>query len=121
MTDKITINCYNLLVLLQFITVTQAILSAGKQLQQLTIGEEDKDVVRPKILRSNLLKKLILTASSASVIGNAAKMLSSLNKDSAAQGDLTNLIMVSDGQYPQVCALHKEFVPKLCFLLGFML
>lgn len=96
---------------MQFLSVIQAILSAGKQLQQLNIREEENNV-----LRSTLLKKLILTASSASVIGNAAKMLSSLNKESADQGDLTNLISASEGQFPEVC-----LVLLICFLFGFIL
>ncbi|XP_027365936.1 DNA mismatch repair protein MSH3 isoform X4 [Abrus precatorius] len=88
----------------EFVAVIQAILSAGKQLQQLNIGEGNNNS-----LCSNLLKKLILTASSGSVIGNAAKMLSSLNKDSADQGDLTNLIIASDGQFPEVIRARKAF------------
>ncbi|XP_061369548.1 DNA mismatch repair protein MSH3 isoform X2 [Gastrolobium bilobum] len=88
----------------EFIAVIQAILSAGKLLQQLNVGEGHNTT-----LRSNLLKKLILTASSASVIGNAAKMLSSLNKDCADQGDLTNLIIASEGQFPEVIRTRKAF------------
>lgn len=88
----------------EFIAVIQAILSAGKQLQQLSIGEGDKNA-----LRSNLLKKLILIASSDSVIDNAAKMLSSLNKDSADQGDLTKLIIALEGQFPEVSRAQKAF------------
>ncbi|CAL0315995.1 unnamed protein product [Lupinus luteus] len=88
----------------EFVTVIQAILSAGKQLQQLNIAEDDNNT-----LHSNLLKKLILTATSASVIGNAAKMLSSLNTDSADPGDLTNLIVASEGQFPEVVTARKNF------------
>ncbi|RDY00527.1 DNA mismatch repair protein MSH3, partial [Mucuna pruriens] len=88
----------------EFVAVIQAILSAGKQLQQLNIGEGNNNT-----LRSNLLKKLILTASSGSVIGNAAKMLSSLNKDPADQGDLTKLIIASEGQFPEVVRTRKAF------------
>ncbi|KAK7343678.1 hypothetical protein VNO77_12606 [Canavalia gladiata] len=86
----------------EFVAVIQAILSAGKQLQQLNIGEGN-------MFHSNLLKKLILTASSGSVIGNAAKMLSSLNKDSADQGDLPNLVIASEGQFPEVTRARKAF------------
>ncbi|OIW12510.1 hypothetical protein TanjilG_04674 [Lupinus angustifolius] len=90
----------------EFVTVIQAILSAAKQLQQLSIGEDEDD---NNTLHSNLLKKLILTASSASVIGNAAKMLSSLNTGFADQGDLTNLIIASEGQFPEVVRARKNF------------
>lgn len=108
----------NLFVYIQFVAVIQAILSAGKQLQQLNIGEGNNNTLRP-----NLLKKLILTASSDSVIGNAAKMLSSLNIDSADLGDLTKLIIASEGQFPEVCQclLHeKNYIlqfPSLYFYL----
>lgn len=110
------IDCWNYIVLLQFVTVIQAISSAGKQLQQLNIGEEDNEK-----LHSNLLKKLILTASSASVMGSAAKMLSFINKESADQGDMTNLIIASDGRFSEVYALHKDFCIKLFFFLHFRL
>lgn len=89
----------------EFVAIIQAILSAGKRLQQLNIGEGDDN----NKLRSDLLKKLISTASSASVIGNAAKMLSSLNKDSADQGDLTNMIIATEGQFPEVITAQKDF------------
>ncbi|KAK7357346.1 hypothetical protein VNO80_16630 [Phaseolus coccineus] len=88
----------------EFVAVIQAILSAGKQLQQLNIGEGNNNK-----LRSNLLKKLVLTASSDSTIANAAKMLSSLNIDSADQGDLTKLITASEGQFPEVIRARKDF------------
>lgn len=108
----------NLFVYIQFVAVIQAILSAGKQLQQLNIGEGNNNTLRP-----NLLKKLILTASSDSVIGNAAKMLSSLNIDSADLGDLTKLIIASEGQFPEVCQCllrEKNYIlqfPSLYFYL----
>ncbi|KAK7279964.1 hypothetical protein RJT34_25026 [Clitoria ternatea] len=89
----------------EFVAVIQAVLSAGKQLQQLNIREGNNN----NTLRSNLLKRLILTASSASVIGNAAKLLSSLNKDSADEGDVTNLIIASEGQFPEVIRARKAF------------
>ncbi|BAT94198.1 hypothetical protein LR48_Vigan02g212900 [Vigna angularis] len=88
----------------EFVAVIQAIFSAGKQLQQLNIGEGNNNT-----LRSNLLKRLILTASSDSVIANAAKMLSSLNIESADQGDLTKLITASEGQFPEVIKARKDF------------
>ncbi|XP_072072225.1 DNA mismatch repair protein MSH3 [Arachis hypogaea] len=88
----------------EFVAVIQAILSAGKQLQQLNIREEENNN-----LRSNLLRRLILSASSDSVIANATKMLSSLNKESADQGDLTNLIIASEAQFPEVTRARKAF------------
>lgn len=90
--------------MIQFIAVIQAILYSGKQLQQLHNDEEEEEgdgKFRGKIVRSELLRKLILTASSPSVIRNAAKLLSSLNKEAADQRDQQNLI-ISDGQFPEV-------------------
>ncbi|CAI8604502.1 unnamed protein product [Vicia faba] len=92
----------------EFISIIQAILSAGKRLQQLNIGEGDNNNNNNK-LYSGLLKKLISTASSANVIGKAAKLLSSLNKDSAYQGDLTNMIVATEGQFPEVFTARKAF------------
>ncbi|KAI5400496.1 Mismatch repair protein msh3, partial [Lathyrus oleraceus] len=103
----------------EFISIIQAILSAGKRLQQLNIGEGDND--NNKKLYSGLLKKLISTASSANVIGKAAKMLSSLNKDSANKGDLTNMIVSTEGQFPEVFTARKAFqmaVEQLDPLIG---
>lgn len=86
----------------------QAILYAGKQLQQLQqlqIEEEgSKENLRGKTVRSDLLRKLICTASSSTVIGNAARLLSTLNKEAADKQDLPNLI-ISDGQFPEVCTM----------------
>ena len=94
----------------KFIAVIQAILYAGKQLQQLHIEDEDNsNNMRAKTVHSGLLRKLILTASSSSVIGNAAKMLSTLNKEAADENDLQNLIIISNGQFPEVC-YYKGFI-----------
>lgn len=82
----------------------QAIILAGKQLQQLHIEQENsEDLLRVKSIHSELLRKLILTASSSNVIGSAAKFLSTLNKDAADQRNLPNLFIISDGQFPVVC------------------
>lgn len=92
--------------LVKFVVVIQVILYAGKQLQQLHIEEEDGDQnLRVKTVHSELLRKLILAASSFSVIENAAKLLSTLNKEAAEQGDLSNLIIISNGRYPEVCIM----------------
>ncbi|XP_059629291.1 DNA mismatch repair protein MSH3 isoform X2 [Cornus florida] len=91
----------------EFVSVIQAILVAGKQLQQLHIEEEDKSKNTPmKTVRSVLLRRLILTASSSSVIGKAGKLLSTLNKEAAAQGDLQNLFIISSGQFPEVARVR---------------
>ncbi|KAK6250568.1 DNA mismatch repair protein MutS [Theobroma cacao] len=110
----------------EFIAVIQAILSAGKQLQRLHIDEEHEDncskKVRVGIVQSALLKRLILTASSSNVLGNAAKLLSFLNKEAADKGDLTNLIIISNNQFPEVARarkavqLAKEKLDNLIFL-----
>ncbi|XP_024028652.1 DNA mismatch repair protein MSH3 isoform X2 [Morus notabilis] len=96
----------------EFIAVIQAILYAGKQLQQLHNEEEEEEEegdgkFRAKIVRSELLRKLILTASSPTVIRNAAKLLSSLNNEAADQRDLQNLI-ISNGQFPEVAEARKK-------------
>ncbi|XP_030536580.1 DNA mismatch repair protein MSH3 [Rhodamnia argentea] len=93
----------------EFIAVMQAILHSGKQLQRLHMEEEfNNDVLDLKSVRSVLLRKLILTASSSSMISNAAKLLSVLNKEAAEKGDLSNLIVISDGQFPEVTAARKS-------------
>ena len=90
--------------MVQFISVMQAILFAGKQLQQLHIEEKDVNKrVQSRTLHSGLLRKLILTASSSGVIANAAKLLSTLNKEAADKGNLPNLFIISSGEFPEVC------------------
>lgn len=82
----------------------QAILLAGKQLQRLHIEDKDVDVNgQSRSVQSVLLRKLILTASSSGVIGNSAKLLSTLKKEAADKGDLPNLFIISSGQFPEVC------------------
>lgn len=53
-------------------------------------------------MHSILLRKMILTASSSSVINTAARLLSALNKEAADQRDLLNLFVVADGRFPEV-------------------
>lgn len=90
--------------MVQFISVVQAILLAGKQLQQLHIEEDNVNKrVQSGTVHSVLLKKLILTASSSGIIANAAKLLSTLNKEAADKGDLPNLFIISSGEFPEVC------------------
>ncbi|OMO97864.1 hypothetical protein COLO4_14300 [Corchorus olitorius] len=89
-----------------FIAVIQAILSAGKQLQRLHIVEECEENGGKKV-PSGLLKRLILIASSPIVLGNAAKLLSTLYKEAADKGDLTNLIIISKDQFPELAKARK--------------
>ncbi|XP_022736082.1 DNA mismatch repair protein MSH3 isoform X2 [Durio zibethinus] len=95
----------------EFIAVIQTILSAGKQLQRLCIDEEYEDYGGRKVcivtVQSALLKRLILTASSSNVLGKAAKLLSTLNKEAADKGDLTDLIIISKDQFPEVARARK--------------
>lgn len=81
---------------------------AGKQFQQLHAEDEHNNKkVRAKTVRSVLLKKLIFTVSSSSVVGNAVKLLSTLNKEAAERGDLANLIVIHNDQFQGVCTLHE--------------
>ncbi|PIA31437.1 hypothetical protein AQUCO_04900023v1 [Aquilegia coerulea] len=87
----------------EFIAVIHAMLHAGKQLQQLQIrGEDDNGDLQEMTVHSALLRRLLLTASSPTVVSHAAKLLSNLNKDAADQKDIQNLFIVSDGQFPEV-------------------
>ncbi|OVA14090.1 DNA mismatch repair protein MutS [Macleaya cordata] len=93
----------------EFVAVIHAILFAGKQLQQLRVEDDDNiGNVNEKIIGSSLLRRLILTASSSTVVGHAAKLLSVLNKDAASQGDLQNLFNVSNGQFPEVSGARTK-------------
>lgn len=65
---------------------------SGKRLQQLQV----------EAIRSSLLKRLTLTASSSSIISTATRLLSALNKEAAEQRDLSNLFVVSEGQFEEV-------------------
>ncbi|KAK8487123.1 hypothetical protein V6N13_046574 [Hibiscus sabdariffa] len=95
----------------EFIAVIQAILSAGKQLKRFHIDEKYEDHGCKKVgvaaVQSTLLKRLILTASSSNVLGNAAKLLSTLNKEAADKGDFTDLIIISKDQFPEVTRARK--------------
>ncbi|XVE64210.1 hypothetical protein DITRI_Ditri07aG0083300 [Diplodiscus trichospermus] len=110
----------------EFIAVIQAILSAGKELRRLHIDEEYEDYGSKKVglaaVRSALLKRLILTASSPNVLGSAVKLLSTLNKEAADKGDLTDLIIISKDQFPEVARARKAVQlakDKLHNLIGF--
>ncbi|XP_026389118.1 DNA mismatch repair protein MSH3-like isoform X2 [Papaver somniferum] len=93
----------------EFITVIHAVLYAGKQLKQLRVEDDDcTGNSKEMIISSPLLKRLILTASSSTLVGNAATLLSVLNKDAASQGDLQNLFNVSSGHFPEVAAASTK-------------
>ncbi|XP_050222033.1 DNA mismatch repair protein MSH3 isoform X2 [Mercurialis annua] len=93
----------------EFIAVIQAILNAGEQLQRFHIEEEqNNERVEARTVNSVLLRKLILTVSSSSVLAVAAKYLSTLNKKAAENGDMANLIVVSNGQFQEVARSRKE-------------
>lgn len=65
-------------------------------------------------MQSALLRRLILTASSSKVLGNAVELLSTLNKEAADKGDFTDLIIISKDQFPEVCILDEV---KICLTL----
>ncbi|KAJ3693010.1 hypothetical protein LUZ60_012105 [Juncus effusus] len=83
----------------EFIGVIQAILTAAKELEKLN---NDKNTP----VRSSLLRRLICTASSNSVISRAVKLLSCLNKDSAENNnnnnDMSDLFVLSNDKFPEV-------------------
>ncbi|KAJ1694446.1 hypothetical protein LUZ63_011144 [Rhynchospora breviuscula] len=81
----------------EFIGAIQVILTAGKELQHISSNENFP-------LHSALLKRLICTASSSSVISRGVKLLSHLNKDAADQGDMMNLFVSFNDQFPEVAA-----------------
>lgn len=86
----------------QFILVMQAIVQSGKQLQQLGVKESMDDNCLEETVQSNLLRKLVLLASSPDIIKNAEKMLSALNKAAIDKKDLSCLFIASSGQFPEV-------------------
>ncbi|KAI3898467.1 hypothetical protein MKX03_026047, partial [Papaver bracteatum] len=93
----------------EFITVIHAVLFAGKQLKQLRVEDDDcTSNSKEMIIGSPLLRRLILTASSSTLVGNAANLLSVLNKDAASQGDLQSLFNVSSGHFPEVAAASTK-------------
>ncbi|KAI3712545.1 hypothetical protein L1987_71103 [Smallanthus sonchifolius] len=97
----------------EFIAVVEAILASGKQLQQLQVQEV--------AIHSSLLKRLTSTASSSSMISTAARLLSALNKEAAERRDLSNLLVVSEGQFEEVATSRtkvKQEKEKLDLLIG---
>ncbi|KAI3458167.1 hypothetical protein Pfo_014830 [Paulownia fortunei] len=93
----------------EFIAVIQAIVVAGRKLQQLHVEVEDENKnLQVRIVCSVLLRKLILTASCSSVVNTAARLLSKLNKEAAGQRDLHNLFIISDGSFPEVASARAK-------------
>ncbi|XP_020401346.1 DNA mismatch repair protein MSH3 isoform X2 [Zea mays] len=90
----------------EFVGVIQSILTSGKQLQKLVL--EDIGIVSSphKSVHSPLLRRLINTASSSTILNSAVKLLSCLNKDAADQGDMLNLFIASVDQFPEVAEGH---------------
>ncbi|KAL6509318.1 hypothetical protein OROGR_022628 [Orobanche gracilis] len=93
----------------EFIAVIQAIVVAGRQMQNLhvDIGDENKNV-QSGTVRSVLLRKLILTASSPNVTGTAARLLSKLNKEAADHRDLHNLFITADENFQEVATARTK-------------
>ncbi|KAL0659763.1 hypothetical protein Bca4012_080348 [Brassica carinata] len=87
----------------EFIAVIEAILLAGKQLQRLGIKQDcETRSMQSATVRSSLLRKLISVVSSPAVVDNAAKLLSALNKEGAARGDLLDILITSSNQFPEL-------------------
>ncbi|CAO2044280.1 unnamed protein product [Urochloa humidicola] len=90
----------------EFVGVIHSILTAGKQLQKLVLEDTDAVSSQRKPVHSSLLRRLISTASSSTVLNNAVKLLSCLNKDAADQGDMSNLFIASVDHFPEVAEGH---------------
>ncbi|XP_073012636.1 DNA mismatch repair protein MSH3 isoform X2 [Typha latifolia] len=90
----------------EFIGVIQGMLASGKQLQKLHVEDDEHVLSQERTVKSALLRRLICMASSSAIIANAVKLLSCLNKDAADQGDLLNLFLASDDQFPEVARGH---------------
>ncbi|XP_073118663.1 DNA mismatch repair protein MSH3 isoform X2 [Henckelia pumila] len=89
----------------EFIMVIQAIVVSGKLLLQLHVEKEDEiKNAEVRTVQCVLLRTLISTASSSSVIRTAEKLLSMLDKEAADQRDLHNLFIIADGKFPEVSA-----------------
>ncbi|XP_047941935.1 DNA mismatch repair protein MSH3 isoform X3 [Salvia hispanica] len=93
----------------EFIAVVQALLVAGRQLHQLQGHIEDiNNSLRDRTVHSGLLRKVIFTASSSSVINTAARLLSHLSKEAADRRDFHNLFIVSDGNFSEVASAKNK-------------
>ncbi|KAL1555083.1 Mismatch repair protein msh3 [Salvia divinorum] len=93
----------------EFIAVVQALLVAGRQLHQLQGHIEDiNNSLKDRTVHSGLLRKVIFTASSSSVINTAARLLSHLSKEAADRRDFHNLFIVSDGNFSEVASAKTK-------------
>ncbi|XP_020079711.1 DNA mismatch repair protein MSH3 isoform X1 [Ananas comosus] len=104
----------------EFIGVIQAILTSAKQLQVLHVEDDGVVLSQQRKVNSGLLRRLICTTSSSTIIAHAVKLLSCLNKDAADQGDMLNLFITSNDQFPEVARGHiavKMETEKLHLLL----
>lgn len=94
--------------MLQFISVIHMILLAGKLLQKLHIGDDDSnDNVQVMTVKSTLLRRLIVSASSPSIIAHSTKLLSCLNRSAADQGDILNIFNAGNDQFLEVSRQFK--------------
>ncbi|KFK29055.1 hypothetical protein AALP_AA7G082800 [Arabis alpina] len=92
----------------EFIAVIEAILLAGKQLQRLGIKQDcEMRSMQSATVRSSLLRKLVSIVSSPAVVDNAAKLLSALNKEGAARGDLLDILITSSDQFPELAEARQ--------------
>ncbi|KAJ4899490.1 DNA mismatch repair protein MSH3 [Raphanus sativus] len=92
----------------EFIAVIEAILLAGKQLQRLGINQVGETrSMQFATVRSSFLRKLISVVSSPAVVDNAAKLLSTLNKEGAARGDLLDILITSNDQFPELAEARQ--------------
>ncbi|KAJ0263290.1 DNA mismatch repair protein MSH3 [Hirschfeldia incana] len=92
----------------EFVAVIEAILLAGKQLQRLGINQDcETRSMQSATVRSSLLRKLISVVSSPAVVDNAAKLLSALNKEGAARGDLLDVLITSSNQFPELAEARQ--------------
>lgn len=89
----------------EFVAVISAILTCGKQLSKIHVKDEDVDgfeVSMKQTLKSTLLRRLIHTAASSTILAHAGELLSSIDNDAANQGDMLNLFIASSSQFPEV-------------------
>ncbi|VVA92621.1 unnamed protein product [Arabis nemorensis] len=92
----------------EFIAVIEAILLAGKQLQRLGIKQDcEMRSMQSATVGSSLLRKLISIVSSPAVVDNAVKLLSALNKEGAARGDLLDILITSGDQFPELAEARQ--------------
>ncbi|XP_078427460.1 homolog of DNA mismatch repair protein MSH3 isoform X2 [Wolffia australiana] len=104
----------------EFITTMHAIVLAGKELQGLHLEDDGRNLeTNENIVHSGLLRRLIVTASSSSLISRATNLLSCLNKDAAERGDKLHLFELSRDEFPDImasqaaCRLAEERLDSL--------